>query len=108
MSEKTMKEIDMENAAIRKVLGKTYRYEVVGTDSVGQGWVVNGYVDDIPGELFHHVIQVIESEVFMQLTQGKAVFGRPGLMCKGPYNINSVTITERVNPESFDTGKVNG
>lgn len=95
MSEKKMTDEYLAALAVRKVLGKTYHYEVVGTDRDGQGWVIDGYVDDIPGELFHHVIQVIESETFMQLTQGKAVFGRPELTCKGPYNINRITIEQR-------------
>lgn len=74
---------------------RTYRYEVIGNDRDGHGFTITGYVDDLPGELFHHVIQVIEAEVFMQLTQGKAVYGHPETTCKGPYRLLKVTIEDK-------------
>lgn len=73
---------------------KTYHYVVDGTDATGQKWQVTGYVDTFPGGVFRKVPEVAEAEMFVQLTQGKAVFGHPGLMCKGPYRVRKFVIEE--------------
>lgn len=79
---------------------KTYRYYVEGHDANNEPWRITGYVDALPAEIFHKVPQVIEAEVFVKLTGGFAVFGKPGLMCKGPYTINEIMIKLRTDWES--------
>lgn len=74
---------------------KTYRYFVDGSDVNGEAFQITGYVDAVAGDVWTKVPEVIGSEVFIQLTNGKAVFGKPGLTCKGPYTIDTITIKLR-------------
>lgn len=84
----------LSNEEYRKAV-RTYRYFVEGQDTTGEYWQIAGYVDALPGELFGHIWEVIGAEVFLKLTGGLAVFGKPGLMCKGPYRIHEMTVKER-------------
>jgi hypothetical protein len=67
---------------------KTYNFEVIGAAADGQTWVVNGKVE----EVFANVFDTAMRSAFSHLTAGKAVFGLPGVGCKGPYEIHSVLI----------------
>lgn len=78
-----------------------YLFTVEGTDRDNKPWTLTGSVDDVPGELFHRVPQVIGNYVFMQLTKGTAVFGFPGTTCNGPYKITKFVITQREVPDHF-------
>jgi hypothetical protein len=79
----------------------TYRYEVFGTAADGQTWVAEGEIESAnPGEFARVPIQALHRS-FDQLTDGKAVYGKPGLACRGPYRmrrflIEDITTTEEV------------
>lgn len=75
---------------------KHFTYEVEGTAAGGQTWKTAGAVvgDDLT-LMFHMAMR----DSFNQLTQGKAVFGKPGVGCNGPYKISKVTMESvRVRP----------
>jgi len=64
---------------------KTYSYKVRGVAADGQTWAVDGEVETLTGgEL---MFERIMRSTFMKLTAGKAVFGKPGVGCRGPYSI---------------------
>jgi hypothetical protein len=64
-----------------------WSYEVQGTAADGQTWTIDGAVicdfTVLQGE--------VGIDVFEKLTQGKAVFGYPGLGCRGPYKVTKMT-----------------
>lgn len=62
---------------------KRYHFQMQGTAAQGQTWAVSG---DIEAE-WHDVLDVSMKHTFGKLTQGKAVYGKPGVGCRGPYNI---------------------
>jgi hypothetical protein len=63
-----------------------FRYTIAGEAARGQSWEVTGLVEVMPGG-FDAAILVTLREMFQQLTNGEAVFGKPGLGCDGPYAI---------------------
>lgn len=63
-----------------------YTYEVSGTAAGGQSWKTTGEIETEPGDFVLALTQVMKLS-FQQLTQGKAVFGNPGVGCRGPYSI---------------------
>lgn len=63
---------------------KLWRFSVSGQGSEGNVFDATGVTP--PCEL-HEAFDVIMKDAFHQLTQGKAVFGHPGVGCKGPYRI---------------------
>lgn len=72
-----------------------YKYTMKGTAADGQSWSTNGEVSvDKPGE-FANALAQAQMDSFMQLTNGKAVFGKPGLGCRGPYNIDRFTLEKK-------------
>lgn len=71
----------------------SYKYEVKGTGSGGSTFTCEGKVPDRPGD-FTQVFQDAMLESFRQLTSGKAVFGQPGVGCRGPYNITRFLMEE--------------
>jgi hypothetical protein len=70
---------------------RTYRYVVRGTAADGQTWEIAGTVMMLPGH-FPMVCDTALRESFMKLTRGEAVFGSPGLGCRGPYDITKLTV----------------
>lgn len=72
----------------------TFRCTVEGTAADGQTWRTEGVVStDSPGEfvaLFHEAMR----GSFQELTRGRAVFGRPGAACRGPYRIRKFLLEE--------------
>lgn len=78
---------------------KTYRYMVEGLDVNNESFLITGYVDALPGDIFGKVWEVVGAEVFMKLTNGQAVYGKPGEMCKGPYKIRELRLRERTETE---------
>jgi hypothetical protein len=71
-----------------------YKYEISGLAAEGQTWKTSGMVEtQKPGE-FMTTPDLAMSDAFFQLTQGKAVFGKPGLGCKGPYRVLRMMIEE--------------
>lgn len=59
------------------------KYTVEGTASDGQTWMTEGSVN---GD-FPDCLEDAMRAAFQQLTGGKAVFGQPGIGCRGPYKI---------------------
>jgi hypothetical protein len=43
---------------------------------------------------FHETFDYAMNQTFSQLTNGKAVYGKPGIGCHGPYDIHSVLIEQ--------------
>jgi hypothetical protein len=59
-------------------------YSIDGTAADGQTWTTKGRISAEYPQVFSDAM----AQSFQQLTQGKAVFGKPGVGCKGPYKIN--------------------
>lgn len=69
-----------------------YTYTVSGTAAENQTWETSGRIQtDLEGG-FPNMVQEAMRESFMQLTQGKAVFGNPGIGCRGPYKITKLLV----------------
>jgi hypothetical protein len=68
-----------------------YTYEVSGTAAGGQTWKVTGEVEGRPGD-FPKVPDAALRNAFDSLTEGKAVFGQPGVGCNGPYVLTRLLI----------------
>lgn len=64
-----------------------FSYEIKGQDVNGVDWAYEGTADVPVFEGFPGVAMQATQNVFKQLTEGKAVFGKPGVGCKGPYKI---------------------
>lgn len=70
---------------------KVYRYEIQGTAADDQTWQTSGTITDEHND----VLAVFDTAMrlsFQQLTSGKAVFGKPGVGCSGPYAIRRIVI----------------
>jgi len=69
-----------------------YRYEVGGVGGDGGTWRVEGSMEiEVPGH-FYTLPDKIMREVFGALTQGKAIYGSPGVACRGPYTVDRMLI----------------
>lgn len=71
---------------------KPYRFKVTGSGRGGTTFETSGSMLCDFNEAFDYAMR----ETFRQLTEGKAVFGNPGLGCKGPYDIHRITIEQVV------------
>ena len=69
-----------------------YHYTMVGTAADDQTWGTTGKIAIEAGD-FSSISEHALRHSFNELTQGKAVFGRPGIGCKGPYKIQVLLIT---------------
>jgi hypothetical protein len=69
---------------------KLYQYTVEGSGGNAQTWKTTGKVT----AEFHDVFLAAVSHSFDQLTKGKAVFGKPGVGCQGPYDVHKVLIEQ--------------
>lgn len=69
-----------------------YRYEVRGTAQGGQTWTSSGHVETAKSGDFPRVMDTAMRLSFVQLTNGQAVYGQPGVGCKGPYGISRMLI----------------
>lgn len=70
----------------------TWRFVFEGTASDGLPWAVGCDVAAESGDLEGAFIAA-RGQAFRKLTQGKAVYGSPGVGgCKGPYKINRVSM----------------
>lgn len=70
---------------------KSYSFNVDGHGAEGQTFHTQGTTLCE----FQHVFNIAMEETFHQLTNGKAVFGCPGVGCRGPYSIKRVVIEEQ-------------
>ena len=70
---------------------RNYRFEIHGTAGNGQTWKTNGTVTDGDND-FMAVVDDAMRLSFNQLTGGKAVYGKPGVGCVGPYELQRIVI----------------
>lgn len=80
---------------------KTYDYIVHGRDWTGNTFTISGEVECE----FHEVFNLLMNDTLGKLTQGKAVYGKPGVGCKGPYTFTTIEIalveSHSFGPETF-------
>jgi hypothetical protein len=69
-----------------------YSYTVRGRAAGGQTWTVSAAVTTAQEGDFPHAMLEALRETFHLLTQGKAVYGQPGVGCHGPYTIDRFEI----------------
>ena len=74
---------------------RTYKFEVSGTCSGGETYLCQGELECPIGGVFQDMLLKCMAESFKQLTGGKAVFGKPGVGCRGPYNITRVLVEQK-------------
>lgn len=70
-----------------------YKFKVEGMAAAGQSWTASGVVAAASPGQFQLVIDGAMRETFAQLTGGKAIYGKPGIGCRGPYTITSFLLT---------------
>ena len=68
-----------------------FKYLIEGSARNNQTWSVSGEVFSSSAVAAY---MEASADVFRQLTEGKAVYGRPGT-CQGPYQINRIQIEPR-------------
>ncbi len=61
-------------------------FKIIGTSALGQTWECCGKIENVDWP-DHDLLGKAMKESFMQLTGGKAIFGKPGVGCRGPYSI---------------------
>jgi hypothetical protein len=69
---------------------KPYHYVVEGSGNNGQTFKVEGTV----ATEFHDTLHVAMMNSFEKITKGQAVFGKPGVGCKGPYDVHRIVIEQ--------------
>ena len=69
---------------------KSGHYSIQGVDSLGHPWVTKGLV---MAEHFKGLLEAALAHSFQQLTDGLAVYGRPGEFCSGPYTLIAMQLT---------------
>jgi hypothetical protein len=70
----------------------TYKYLVSGTAADGQTWTVTGVIENMLEGDFALVPDAAMRTAFEKLTRGRAIYGRPGVGCEGPYTFTRLTI----------------
>jgi hypothetical protein len=69
-----------------------YNYQMDGEAAAGQSWITNGIIElPTPGE-FVRLSELALRDSFQKLTNNKAVYGKPGLGCVGPYKIRKLVL----------------
>ena len=71
-----------------------YTYTVEGRAAGGQTWQTEGETAHEAGSFPEAVLDAVNAS-FQQLTQGKAIYGQPGVGCAGPYTITQLTVTRK-------------
>lgn len=69
-----------------------YRYTVEGLAADEQTWSVSAPIATKTAGDFALLPAVVMRASFQALTEGKAIFGKPGLGCHGPYTITKFLI----------------
>ena len=69
-------------------------YAVSGSAVDGQTWEAIGKVVTEKSGDFALVPDMAMRAAFLQLTQGKAIYGKPGIGCRGPYHITRLIVEE--------------
>ena len=76
---------------------KTYAFVVEGTAHDGQTWRTESQVTiDVAEHGFDDMVAIGMRLSFDKLTGGKAVYGKPGVGCRGPYEIDKITIERKL------------
>lgn len=70
---------------------KTYTFIVEGTAADGQTYKTEVELDCELMDVWDFGMRLS----FDKLTQGKAVYGKPGVGCRGPYEIDKITIERK-------------
>lgn len=84
-----------------------YNYFIAGTAAHGQTWHASGTVADVQNDI-PSVVNEAMRQTFLKLTNGKAVFGQPGVGCQGPYSINMVMLERKETHEQTRTDHSEG
>jgi hypothetical protein len=71
-----------------------YKYTVEGTAARGQTWSHSGEVSAPNAGAFTQAVDDAMRDSFKALTSGKAVYGKPGIGCRGPYCMMKLLIEE--------------
>ena len=77
-----------------KLNGLVMRYYLYTVDGIGSNdntWKITGNLVIAPAQ-FPDIFDMIMEDVFNQLTRGKAVYGKPGVGCAGPYTVNRILL----------------
>lgn len=69
---------------------KQYTYTVNGSGSNEQTWEISGTVECEFIQMHARIMQ----DTFRRLTNGQAIFGKPGVGCEGPYDIHKIVIEQ--------------
>jgi hypothetical protein len=75
-----------------------YKYEITGSAMGLQTWTTVGEVETHAAGDFPVVPGLALEQSFTKLTAGEAVYGFPGIGCRGPYGITRMVI-EKVKGE---------
>lgn len=75
-------------------MDKVYRWTFSGTTGTGGTWTTAGVTRGGPRDIVSAFMDAGQQS-FEQLTQGKAIFGQPGVGCEGPYNITRAELTAK-------------
>jgi len=75
-------------------VSRNIHYTVAGNARDNQTWEVSGTILIPPGGFRDAVDQVMRA-TFISLTHGKAIYGKPGLHCMGPYHFTKLVMEEK-------------
>lgn len=67
----------------RNMPDQIFKYSIAGTAANEQTWSMQGTVECS----FSNAHDMVMNQTFEALTDGKAVYGKPGQGCQGPYQI---------------------
>lgn len=71
-----------------------WKFVFEGTDAAGNEWRTECDVTAERGDLEGAFINA-RHRSFRDLTGGNAIFGKPGVGCRGPYRISRVTMEQQ-------------
>ena len=78
----------------------TYEYQIEGSGAGGQTWSTAGSIEVTGrGDFMNAVTEAMRGS-FVLLTDGKAIYGHPGVGCSGPYSITKLIISESKRDEA--------
>lgn len=72
-------------------MATTFSYSMSGEAVADQTWQSSGMIELQQGD-FAMAFERAMRDSFQQLTSGRAVFGKPGVGCSGPYKIKKFSI----------------
>lgn len=63
-----------------------YKFTIEGTTGDGNTYTTSGVVEEGGADIIR-ACHAAMHDCFQQLTSGRAVFGNPGVGCRGPYQV---------------------